>query len=83
MMHKRPWLLLAAIAMLASGCGLLLDLDPPVTTTEPRSFLCEAQIYRTIGSEFTEERRAWVFAPGEAEMRSLGGSGRTWLPGVA
>lgn len=56
----------AVLFYLSTGCGLLLDLDPPDTPTggselDPNAFFCEAEIFRHSGVELVEHWEAWVF----------------------
>jgi len=54
-----------ASVLATPGCGLILDLTPTETAAEPRPFLCQAEIFREVGSELTEQWQAWVFAADE------------------
>ena len=72
-MHSRRlpvWMLFIAILTLP-GCGLILDFDPTATPAEPRPFLCEAEIFRYAGTEFTESWQGWVFAADEFAGEAL------------
>lgn len=56
----------AVLFSLSTGCGLLIDLDPPDTPTggtelDPNAFFCEAEIFRHSGVELVEHWEAWVF----------------------
>ena len=47
------------------GCGLIIDLSQTETATQPMPILCEAEIFRDAGTEFSEQWQAWVFAADE------------------
>ncbi len=57
---------LAILLLFWTGCGLLIDLDPPDsprggTDADPNAFLCQAEIFRNADVGLAEQWEAWVF----------------------